>query len=110
AVPSQCLETGPLVAMEAFAAGVPVLGSDLGGIAELVTHNVDGLLVEPQSLVAWRMALQALCSDRQSLMVLQNGIQNPRSIRDVAADMSELYSCLFCNGQTAGHRGSGTSS
>jgi glycosyltransferase involved in cell wall biosynthesis len=42
AVPSQCLETGPLVVMEAFAAGIPVLGSKLGGIAELVTDGVDG--------------------------------------------------------------------
>ncbi len=36
AIPSRWLETGPLVALEAFAAGVPVLGANLGGIAELV--------------------------------------------------------------------------
>ena len=37
AVPSQWQETGPLVVFEAQALGVPVLGSDLGGIAELIT-------------------------------------------------------------------------
>ncbi len=67
AVPSQWLETGPLVVMEAFAAGVPVLGSNLGGIGELVTSGVDGLLVEPASIVAWRTALEALCRDRELL-------------------------------------------
>src|SRR3989442_1723482 len=36
-VPSQCLETGPLVVLEAFAARTPVIGSKLGGISELVT-------------------------------------------------------------------------
>src|SRR5262245_56413088 len=34
-VPSQWLETGPLVVLEAFAAGIPVIGTRLGGIAEL---------------------------------------------------------------------------
>ena len=43
-VPSLWLETGPLVVLESFAAGVPVLGSRLGGIAELVRDGVDGLL------------------------------------------------------------------
>ena len=44
AIPSLWPETGPLVALEAFAAGVPVVGSDLGGIPELVTEGVNGLL------------------------------------------------------------------
>ena len=53
AVPSRCLETGPLVALEAFAAGVPVLGAKLGGIAELVRDGVDGILVTPDNAAAW---------------------------------------------------------
>jgi len=53
AVPSQWLETGPLVVLEAFSAGVPVIGSNLGGIAELVEHGVDGLLVDAQAPGEW---------------------------------------------------------
>ncbi len=37
----------PTVLMEAMAAGVPVVASDLSGIPELVTHERTGLLVEP---------------------------------------------------------------
>lgn len=95
AVPSQWLETGPMVVLEAFAAGVPVLGSNLGGIAELVTHHVDGLLLEPQSPDMWRMALQTLCSDQHTLATLRNGVRSPRRISDVARDMSRLYSGLI---------------
>jgi glycosyltransferase involved in cell wall biosynthesis len=54
--PSHWLETGPLVVLEAFAAGIPVIGSRLGGIAELARENVDALLVEPGSVGAWRDA------------------------------------------------------
>jgi len=48
-VPSVWLETGPLVVLEAFAAGVPVIGSRLGGIAEMVRDGVNGLLFKPGS-------------------------------------------------------------
>ena len=57
AVPSRWLETGPLVVLEAFAAGVPVLGADLGGIAELVHNGIDGILVPPDDTVAWAAAI-----------------------------------------------------
>jgi glycosyltransferase involved in cell wall biosynthesis len=35
-IPSRCLETGPLTLLEAWDEGVPVIGSDLGGIAEFM--------------------------------------------------------------------------
>jgi glycosyltransferase involved in cell wall biosynthesis len=73
AVPSQCLETGPLVVLEAFAAGIPVIGSNLGGIAELVKHEVNGLLVEPNSVKAWCQQLQRLCQDTDLRMQLGAG-------------------------------------
>src|SRR5262249_32824919 len=53
AVPSRWLETGPLVVLEAFAAGVPVLGSRLGGLLELVNDGVDGLLIDTDCVQAW---------------------------------------------------------
>jgi glycosyltransferase involved in cell wall biosynthesis len=43
-VPSLTLETGPLTVLEAFAAGLPVLGSDVSGINEWVRHGENGLL------------------------------------------------------------------
>jgi glycosyltransferase involved in cell wall biosynthesis len=95
AVPSQWLETGPMVVMEAFAAGVPVLGSNLGGIAELVTDGVDGLLVDPRSVEDWTRALERLCREPSLLPTLRNGIRPPRSITDVAAELSRLYAGLL---------------
>jgi glycosyltransferase involved in cell wall biosynthesis len=87
-VPSVWLETGPLVAYEAFAAGVPVIGSRLGGIAELVTHERDGLLVNAGDVPAWSTALKHAPS---VLAQLQQGVRPPRTMAAAAAEMSALY-------------------
>ena len=96
AVPSRWLETGPLVVLEAFAAGTPVLGARLGGIAELVTHDVDGLLVVPGDPIAWSEAIGSLAATPDRIEELRRGIGPPRSMEDAAADMAALY-CKLLN-------------
>ncbi len=90
-VPSRWLETGPLVVLEAFAAGIPVIGSNLGGIAEKVRHEVDGLLVEAPTPDAWRATLQRLVDDPLLLPRLKAGVKAPRTMREVAAETQSLY-------------------
>ena len=95
AVPSQWMETGPLVVLEAFAAGVPVLGSDLGGVADKVTDGRDGLLVRPFNRVeAWSEAIRSCAADAGLRARLKAGIRATRSIEAVAADMRTLYASL----------------
>jgi glycosyltransferase involved in cell wall biosynthesis len=56
-------EAMPLSVIEAMRAGIPVIASDVGGIAELVEHGVSGLLLgdaRPESIGA---ALAALAAD-----------------------------------------------
>lgn len=48
--PSESYETFGRVAIEAFARGTPVIASDIGGLAELVTPERTGLLVRPGDL------------------------------------------------------------
>jgi glycosyltransferase involved in cell wall biosynthesis len=94
AVPSRGLETGPLVVLEAFAAGVPVLGARLGGIAELVRDGRDGVLVAPDDPNAWAECLARLL-DRRELTRLRQQIKPPRRMKDAAVDMAALYSALL---------------
>jgi glycosyltransferase involved in cell wall biosynthesis len=91
AVPSQWLETGPIVALEAFAAGTPVIGSDLGGIGELISHERNGLLVPHDDSNAWTAALSRLSRDHALLEHVRRGIGPVRTMADVAHDMAELY-------------------
>jgi glycosyltransferase involved in cell wall biosynthesis len=85
AVPSRWLETGPLVALEAFAAGCPVLGSDLGGLKELVIPGVNGQLVPAADEQGWTRAISAMAAAPPLI------IPKPRTTASVAADMLALY-------------------
>jgi glycosyltransferase involved in cell wall biosynthesis len=46
-VPSECYEGLPLGVVESFAAGTAAVGSDLGGIAEIIEDGRTGVLVAP---------------------------------------------------------------
>jgi len=90
-VPSQWLETGPLVILESFAAGTPVIGSNLGGVAELVSHDRDGWLVPHADVSAWTSAMRRLSTEPHVLDRLRAGVRAPRSTEDVARDMIGVY-------------------
>ncbi len=93
-VPSQWLETGPLVVLEALATGVPVMGSSLGGIREYVEHGRNGWLVRHDDVTAWAEAIRMFAMDRDRLEVLRQGIRLVRRMEDVAAEMANLYRLL----------------
>jgi glycosyltransferase involved in cell wall biosynthesis len=60
-VPSECYENFPLAAAESFALGKPVVGSRLGGVAELVgAEGERGRLVPPRDPSALAQAMRAL--------------------------------------------------
>ena len=49
-----------LIAAEAMRAGLPVIASRVGGLAEIVEHGVTGLLIEPDNRQALVSAMRAL--------------------------------------------------
>lgn len=94
AVPSQWLETGPLVVYEAFAAGLPVLGSNLGGIAELVTHGKNGMLLAHTRSEDWVRAIELLANSPAVVKRLAKNVESPRTMAQVAEEMSRIYSSI----------------
>jgi glycosyltransferase involved in cell wall biosynthesis len=63
ALPSIGTETFGRVCVEAEAAGVAVLGSDLGGIPETMADGISGRLLPPGDVAAWRDAILDLAAD-----------------------------------------------
>lgn len=45
-VPSEWYDNSPLVIYESFSMGKPVIGADIGGISELVDHDLNGFLFD----------------------------------------------------------------
>jgi glycosyltransferase involved in cell wall biosynthesis len=96
AVPSQWMETGPLVVLEAFAAGTPVICSKLGGPKELVRDGIDGLLVEDYgSVPAWAECLRRVVDDTCLRARLKSGVRPPKSSAEVTGEMLTLYRTLL---------------
>ncbi|MBI3316624.1 MAG: glycosyltransferase [Candidatus Omnitrophica bacterium] len=94
AVPSLCMEGGPTVLLEALAEKVPVIGSDLGAIPEYIQAGKNGLLFPPGDIEAIQQTLTRLSSDRELLSNLVEGIEDVRTLQDVAREHMEFYTSL----------------
>jgi glycosyltransferase involved in cell wall biosynthesis len=62
AVPSRAEGLG-IAALEAMAAGRPVVASRVGGLAEAIEHDVTGLLVPPEDAASLGAAIERLARD-----------------------------------------------
>jgi glycogen(starch) synthase len=74
-VPSLWQEPFGLVIAEAMARGLPVIASNVGGPAEILTDGVDGLLVEAGDERALASAIQQLLTDEQQRRRLARAAQ-----------------------------------
>ncbi|WP_434596516.1 glycosyltransferase [Pseudomonas sp. R4-83] len=86
-VPSVWNENTPLVVYSAQAAGCPVVASHVPGIAEVVTHDFNGLLFDPGSVSGLESALKRLLAEEDLLAKLSSNSTPPKS---VAAYVNEL--------------------
>ena len=63
----------PLVVMEALACGVPVIASDVGGLADLVSDGVNGYLVPPADATIIADRIVRLAENRPLLATMKEG-------------------------------------
>ena len=102
-VPSIWIENAPFIIREAFAARVPVIASNLGGMAEMVRDGIDGLLFTPGDAAALAAVLSRLLDEPLLLPALRTGIRIPMSIEEDAAALRQMYVRVGANpGNDAG--------
>ena len=72
-VPSR-MESLPTTVKEAFYLNVPVIGTNVGGIPELIKNNETGIIVPPENPSKLAQAINELLSDREkSAKLATNG-------------------------------------
>jgi glycosyltransferase involved in cell wall biosynthesis len=93
--PALCYEGGPTVAIEAQAVGTPVIGSAIGGLAELVRHDRDGRLLPPGDAAALAATIRELAEDPAGTVdAWRRRPPAARTMAEVARDYLELYGAL----------------
>ena len=93
-VPSQLLETGPFVVYEALAQGVPVLGSNLGGIAELILEGKNGWLFPHQDEQYLSILIASFIIQKTEGKLLNNIEPINRCVNKLAEEMLGIYAKL----------------
>lgn len=87
-----------LVAIEAMAAGTPVVASDVGGLQYSIVHNETGVLVPPCNVDLLTAAIADVFADPERWKLLteagQQRVQSHFSVSAVAARVHQLYQCV----------------
>ncbi len=88
-------EMSPLVIQEAFAAGLPVIASNVYGNAEQISHNHNGLLFGINNVNELRVQIMRCINEPLLLLDLTKNIKPPRSFKEVGKEYIDLYKNLM---------------
>ena len=93
-VPSLWRENAPLIVSQAMASGLPLLLSDVGGMADQAVPGVNALLFPPGDSRALASYLCRFVSDPQHLATLVNRGGSPRTVGDYGDQLERIYARL----------------
>lgn len=96
--PSIWYENSPFSIIESISLGTPVLGSNLGGIPELIQNNITGLLFESGNELDLRDKMETMFSDDALIQNLAQNCLNSKiviSIEEYAQQVRELYNNIL---------------
>jgi glycosyltransferase involved in cell wall biosynthesis len=94
-VPSLWYENAPLTIQESLHAGVPVITSNCGGMAEMIHHEINGLTFEIGNSEALRAVFRRLHAEPDLLSRLAAGIQPVPSIEQQSKEVLHIYEELI---------------
>ncbi len=90
-VPSRWYENTPLVIQSALATKTPVIATNLGGMSELVKHDVNGLLFDLNDAGSLCDQLLRLLNEPSLLPRLKTGIVPERTVSQMVDDIESVY-------------------
>lgn len=94
-VPSLWFENAPLVIQEAFLCGIPVVTSDIGGMAELVQDGINGFLFKVGDIEDLQRVISKISKNPELLNKLQINPNSVVDIKDEAQIIIKIYKKLI---------------
>lgn len=89
-VPSRWYENSPTVILEAYNVGLPVITTNLGGMAEMVKHETSGLVFELNNAADLRHQITRLMDEPALLPQLYAGVP---AVKRADQEAQEIYGC-----------------
>lgn len=90
-IPSIWPETGPLVLLEAFSRGRPVVASRIGGMQEMILDGENGLLFEPGISHDLSFKMKIFAEKPSKIIEMAANILPVRSITENSLEMLNIY-------------------
>ena len=90
-VPSLWYENTPLVIYSAQSTNTPVIATNLGGMAEVIQNEKNGLLFEKGDAAQLAHLIIRICEDRSILATLSANAVKPKSIPVYVNELEEVY-------------------
>ncbi|HEY3418197.1 MAG TPA: glycosyltransferase family 4 protein [Armatimonadota bacterium] len=94
-IPSEGFENAPMSVLEAMACGKPIIGTQIGGIPELVRHEENGLVYEPGDIDTLRAHLERLWTHPTERMAMgqqsRQMIEQQYSLQQHGSRLLDIY-------------------
>ncbi|GAH67801.1 unnamed protein product, partial [marine sediment metagenome] len=94
-VPSICYDNSPTVIYESFSFGVPVIGSRIGGIPELVKEGYNGFLFEAGNVEELGSVIKKLTTNTSQLRRLSEGAFESTKKYDINEHIKKLEKLYY---------------
>lgn len=98
-LPSRWYEGLPMTAIEAMSSGTPIIASNIGSLAEIVSHNINGRLVPVDDVAAWNREMQIAIDNQSEYWRMGQNARlhfETRYSSDVAyASISDIYNGML---------------
>ena len=94
-VPSIWFENSPLVIHEASIVNIPIITSNIGGMAEYVKDGVNGLLFERNNSFDLKEKIESIINNPEQIDYLSNNALKVDSIEDHVKKLEEIYYSLI---------------
>lgn len=90
-------EMSPLVILEAFACGLPVIGTNIPAIADNVVSGLNGFLFEINDALSLARIITDLQASPAKVRKVKLGVQTPRTFQAVSEELLHLYNRVLTN-------------